>query len=141
MKIKTGFVTNSSSTCYIVAIPQNWELDKRSFLLAYDNELDLGLEGIDMQDLYEQTCVVVDTLMQGHEQWLDEDISFDMSVFWALHQIFEEEGFILGSVDLPDGWYHFKPLTHEQIVTWLSTHMLDEIQVNGGCNVAKISKK
>ena len=73
MKIKSDFVTNSSSTCYIVLIPPSFEVDKEKLKNLYDkftyyNDRD----SISFDDMLKEFDETIQILKKGERIYLDD---------------------------------------------------------------------
>lgn len=93
MKIKQDFVTNSSSTSYVVYIPENFDIDdwirKKSELFEFHDE-----------ESPNQSIVkkIVEKLKHGEQVWQDDvDRSFNSYNF--VYDLFQELGMILKDTD------------------------------------------
>ena len=90
MKLKSDFVTNSSSTSYIVCIPE--ELDESYFESVISNSKH-GYED-EIEELSEQVVENFDVLRDGGDVWGEEyPAAFDVTI-----EICQEFGFVLKEI-------------------------------------------
>ncbi len=101
MKIKLDFITNSSSTCYIVLIPKNFNIaDCISKLIKTDSY------GDDLYDLYnndeknlpkliEDVTKNISRLQMGEELWYDDTACFNTTV-----ALVNQQDLIISGVDI-----------------------------------------
>jgi len=113
MKIKTDFVTNSSSTAFIIVVPSNLELVK-SF-----EELDTSMNDdmeLHFNDSKEEAIAAVNqnigTLKIGETLWID-----DTQGFHTTKDFLEKKGFLLKSLDMAggDGMDIIEPISRDAI--------------------------
>ena len=102
MKIKTDFITNSSSTAYIVLIPAELELTGASEEISelmkksdYEWEHHFNENEEDAVYAINQNLQL---LKDGHTMWID-----DAQGFWTTQQYLHEKGLTLKSVDMSGG--------------------------------------
>lgn len=138
MKIKTDFVTNSSSTSYIVFIPKDFVIEKKHItqgMLMYDfGELIKGV-----QDDWDKAITILnnglDILKSGETLWADwEEIEdCNRASFYTLQQIFGDAGFQLESYESgsEDGKIHNIGFHSKKIGELLLAEMLSNITVKG----------
>lgn len=83
MKIKHDYVTNSSSTCYILALPENYNPNVGEVILAIEDsyvwrrpsEPDYQIDSQLKADLVDLTYREIDNMKKGHSilKWADGD--------------------------------------------------------------------
>ncbi len=97
MKIKWDFVTNSSSTAYLVCIPKNYDvkdiLEVLSNTMQYEDELGEYAED-DKDKFFELVSQNIETLKNGGHIWNNED-----PCFWSTEQYLREKDCIISSID------------------------------------------
>ena len=141
MKIKSDFVTNSSSSCYIVFIPPNLVLEEREVMSSqgykewdkWDREESEGIE-----NFIDALNTGLDMLKKGESVWRDEL----HTGFFGLTSILEARGLQLISVDMSggDGSDQIVPITAEHIekvLPFMSEKLLEKVLVSDGVELKK----
>ena len=91
MKIRTGFVSNSSSSSFVVLIPSGLDVDR--FPEPSEEQYDwYDIEPEDRPEYFKKIKDSIRALQQGGEIWRDEDYY----VFGLLEKLLED--YIVGSV-------------------------------------------
>lgn len=114
MKIKWDFVTNSSSTAYIVTIPKKFNVtDVHSILedtMNYVDEKEHYCEGDDMQ-FFEYFSINIEKLKEGQIVWNNED-----PCFWSTMDYLEKKGLVITHFDTPsDGMDTLQPVKFDHL--------------------------
>ena len=99
MKIRNGFVSNSSSSSYIVSVPKDFVVTKdmvteQAMIVLWEDEV-LDNEDEVNQEVLDLINSKIDSLKGGHEvhrSWGESD------VFWAVQDILKENNLIIMSV-------------------------------------------
>ena len=137
MKIKLDFITNSSSTIYVIAVPKDFVLNIPEFLSNYDDEINPEPLKEDTNEyIINEANKALEDLKKGVPVWL-EDING--GTFWGLMNALEDN--ILAGIDAADGYYHFQPITQDQIEIWLAKNTIDKIYLGKGEHVTETEKQ
>lgn len=110
MKIRNGFVSNSSSSSYIVSVPSG-------FMVTLDEINNLGNECDDLyenvglydEDTYELTQKVADVIneelakISAGQTYYNGDYNRQYDIFWPLLAILENYNMIVMALDGPGG--------------------------------------
>lgn len=99
MKIKSDFITNSSSTAYIVLVPNTYQLTKEGFERACKevkaSDCNFIIPDLDLCEEY------FETLKEGLELFVgDYDDSINQTMWDVITNICEAEKFILGDLNI-----------------------------------------
>jgi hypothetical protein len=97
MKIRQGFVSNSSSSSFVVYVPKNFELTDEIMEIAINtaDEIDIDDEN-ELNTFKENVVYAIDSLKSGksiHEY----DIDYD--VFNSVYEILEKNNLIVTSIN------------------------------------------
>lgn len=92
MKVKSDFITNSSSTCYMVIIPKDLEMTREDYISrSEDYDPDFSEDFEILKEQYEEAKKALTTLKSGNPVYRG-DVDFE---FWALQQWLEDKDLII----------------------------------------------
>jgi hypothetical protein len=122
--IKTDFVTNSSSTAYIVFIPTKYYPSRHDLMEAFDNIkdnwMDDELTTEELDKLFDEVSEVIEYLKEGNEAIGFYDGYADDCTRETWHsclELCERKGFVVGSVEIPsDGCSILQGIKEENIM-------------------------
>lgn len=125
MKLKHCFVTNSSSTSYIVFIPDSFKASHEDIMDLYSEQIDGYFDEVDEQKLVEDINEKIEGLKCGERVWeYDEYVAFSIiSGLCSYHD------FILDSLDVSsDGAGIITNIKKERFLDILVSHdNLDDV--------------
>jgi len=130
MKIRRDFVTNSSSTGYIVAIPNDFYIDQEDALTKFKyHDSHRDEEWHETQILSEvEECI--ETLKEGDNLWNWSDEATDHRVFYTIADICEEQGFTLCVFEMSnEGNTRIQGLSEEDMNKWFMNTQLQKLKI------------
>lgn len=131
MKIKSDFITNSSSTAYIVAIPNDFEPDQEDILekFKYHYIYKEHEEWPETQVLSEvEECIKI--LKKGDNLWSYGDEGTDSRIFYTIADICNDGGFVLSIFEMSDeGNTRIQGITEEDVNGWFMDTQLHKLKI------------
>lgn len=105
MKIKTGFVTNSSSAVTLVYIPDSYPITTKKIMDAYEEQKkwNSGYEDYMKEDIIEYFNEAMNNLKSGDilDRYVDETIPG--IVHSIIEQILDDEGLVIRTIETGSG--------------------------------------
>ena len=103
MKIKSDFVTNSSSTSYVVFIPDKFYPDEDEIMHIFKSEVEIYYDPPDdevtiEERLYKDLPDYIETLKEGDNLWREGTLGF--AVFDVILNMCEKHGFVLAQMEI-----------------------------------------
>jgi len=146
MKIKVDFITNSSSTAYVVFVPNNFKVTRNQAHKSYKNEYYSDTSDKAFND--EIFCDIEDSieeLKEGQHLWSYGDEGTPGPIYYAVLDICNINGFIVSDSEMGgEGNNSIFGIKEEQIVDILKNHIdLSDLvtTVNKGVELCYEAKK
>lgn len=101
MKIKADFVTNSSSTAYVVLIPNEFCPDEDEIKSLYEDQyMQYAGYPLTNEQLYKEFPELFEILKEGDNLWCYGDEGTDPTLWNMMWSICNRKGFVLASLDM-----------------------------------------
>ncbi len=97
MKIKIDFITNSSSSAFVVMIPNNFYTNEEEIKKVYECGLD---EEIEYKRLFEEIPDCLESLKEGDNLWHYGHDGLHPTIYNAVLELCSNHNFILSSLDM-----------------------------------------
>lgn len=132
MKIKSDFVTNSSSTAYVVCIPSDFKAKKDDvikYMKTYDDyDYLVGGEEINEDKVLDNINTALDELKGGDEVW-QQDLDDEYIDFHILLEICENNNFLIKAFEYhSDGCNQMHGIKQKIIEDWIVATKLKSLE-------------
>lgn len=98
MKLKSDFVTNSSSTAYVVLIPNNFHIDAGNIEILWDS---VGPEdNLSVEQIHKETLEIIEELKNGGDIWYYGFDGVHPQIYHTVLRVCEDNKFIISCKDL-----------------------------------------
>jgi hypothetical protein len=133
MRIKSDFVTNSSSTAYIVCVPRDFRPTIEEIKKAYihhDDEYD-DVESLTDDDIYHKLPdEYFDTIKDGDNLWYYGTDGADSRLYSMVAEICENNGFVIAVFDIGgEGNNRIQGIKEEDMQKWFLDTQLKKLEI------------
>jgi len=132
MRIKSDFVTNSSSTAYIVCVPKDFKPTKEEIIQAFKNADDYDeLPELTDDDIYNiLPNEYFDTIKDGDNLWYYGSDGADSRLYSMVAEICENNGFVLTIFDIGgEGNNRIQGIKEEDLNKWFLDTQLKKLEI------------
>jgi hypothetical protein len=99
MKIKTDFVTNSSSTAFVVMVPNNFYIDEGEIKNLYDNECSSDKK-IKYEELLKEIPECIESLKEADNLWCYGMDGLHPTIYNIILDMCVKHNFILSTLNI-----------------------------------------
>ncbi|MHA2280245.1 MAG: hypothetical protein ACXAC5_05240 [Promethearchaeota archaeon] len=97
MKVRSGFVSNSSSSSYIVEIPVGFKIEKDKISEKAKSEIERWCDVSDLDKIVKVSNEALDIFHTN--KYIHRGYDIDRRIFWGLVEILRDNKFVVMSVD------------------------------------------
>jgi len=124
MKIKVDFITNSSSTAYVVFIPNRFKANREEAAEYYRTDYYAEHDPEFDDDVFHDIEQSIETLKTGEYLWQYGDEGTPGAVYYAVLEICMRNGLVVSSSEMGgEGNNSIFGVKEEQIIDILKNHM------------------
>jgi len=120
MKIKTDFVTNSSSTAYVVLIPNAFYAEEHELEKEYQGVV-IEHEAEPNETLYKEIPECIELLKEGESLTYE----YDRGIFYTVLGVCENHNFLIATLDMNGERDTYMQGVKEEQIEKILTHNID----------------
>lgn len=131
MKVKTDFITNSSSIAYIVMMPNNFYLSEDEIREIYKEPRSLYYEDSPPteKEVIKELAECMEILKEGNNIWHSGSVGVSQIVYCMITDICQDHDFILTSIDINSEGSNIIQGVKEEVIEKLITDNIDILSI------------